>query len=88
MSRYEQDERRQGFKKLERPVQCIGCGMLGHRKYQCRNEKPKQIGAVAAIKKNQEYEKVEDSALPCLLQKDENEFEHFIVEGTVGTEED
>lgn len=67
-------------------VKCIGCGEVGHKKYQCQKGKSKPVGAVAAVRNSGEFVEDEDPILPFESQEDED-FEHFIVEGMVKLEE-
>ncbi|KAK4294961.1 hypothetical protein Pmani_032454 [Petrolisthes manimaculis] len=67
-------------------VKCLGCGTVGHRKFQCPKSKPKPVGAVVAHRNIMECMKRVKPQVPENQQQEEDEFEHFTISGTVKVE--
>ena len=63
-------------------MKCLGCGVFGHKKFQCPKGRHKQVSAIAAMRNPRECIENEDPILPFELQK-EDDFDHFTSESMV-----
>lgn len=67
-------------------VKCLGCGTVGHRKYECPKSKPKPVGAVAVHKNPMEVIEGMHLQIPEEEEQEGDNFEHFTISGTVKVE--
>ncbi|KAK4328988.1 hypothetical protein Pmani_000624 [Petrolisthes manimaculis] len=66
-------------------VKCLGCGTVGHRKFEYPKSKSKPVGAVVAHRNTMECMGRVNPQVPEKQQK-EDDFEHFTISGTVKVE--
>ncbi|KAK3893004.1 hypothetical protein Pcinc_003183 [Petrolisthes cinctipes] len=67
-------------------VKCLGCGTVGHRKFECRKSKPKPVGAVVALRNIMEFMEGVNPQIPEKQPQEEDDFKHFTISGTVKVE--